>query len=491
MEKCKFCQAQLEEGSTLCPSCGKDNAEAETGAQEVIAEETAEVTAEETAPVDAPAAKTEIKEGIRVSPGVIAGVIAAFVVLLAVLIAVIVMGLKDDGAASATEPTGSSEASVEETVAATVPADTGLNDATCKGTYTVSDDEVIAAADTVVATMGDAKLTNAELQVYYWMGVNGFLSENYYYLSYYGLDYTQPMDTQVCPFAEGLTWQQFFLQVAIDNWQAYQAIVLESEDAAFVMDAEAQAALDAAVDLENFEKEAQEAGFADGKAYTEYFVGKGGSVEAYMSFLRRNLTADAYYQSLYDQIAFSDEEIETYFNEHEAELAESGISKDTYTVDVRHILIMPEGATSETIRTETFPEEAWASAETEAQQILDEWLAGDKTEESFGLLANEKSDDGDGTTGGLYTDVETGMMVEAFDAWCFDAARQVGDYEIVKTEFGYHVMYFCGSTVLWPDQTKSVMISEAADKLLQDALDKHPMEVDYKSMVLGFVDMSA
>ena len=56
MEKCKFCQAELEEGVTLCPACGKENAvEAaaeETAAEHVAAEETVteEVAAEETAP---------------------------------------------------------------------------------------------------------------------------------------------------------------------------------------------------------------------------------------------------------------------------------------------------------------------------------------------------------------------------------------------------------------------------------------------------------
>ena len=48
MEKCKFCQAELEENVTLCPACGKDNAEAEevTAAEETAAPE-AELTAEE------------------------------------------------------------------------------------------------------------------------------------------------------------------------------------------------------------------------------------------------------------------------------------------------------------------------------------------------------------------------------------------------------------------------------------------------------------
>ena len=35
-------------------------------------------------------------------------------------------------------------------------------------------------------------------------------------------------------------------------------------------------------------------------------------------------------------------------------------------------------------------------------------------------------------------------MVAAFDAWCFDEARQAGDTGIVETEYGYHVMYFSG-----------------------------------------------
>ena len=40
MEKCKFCQAELEEEVTVCPSCGKDNAEAEETAtvEETVAE---------------------------------------------------------------------------------------------------------------------------------------------------------------------------------------------------------------------------------------------------------------------------------------------------------------------------------------------------------------------------------------------------------------------------------------------------------------------
>jgi hypothetical protein len=113
-------------------------------------------------------------------------------------------------------------------------------------------------------------------------------------------------------------------------------------------------------------------------------------------------------------------------------------------VDVRHILIFPDGATSSTVTSKEWPESAWAFAENKAKEILAEWEAGEKTEESFGALANKHSQDQNGkvTNGGLYEDVYIGQMVKNFENWCFDSTRQAGDTGIVKTEYGYHVMYY-------------------------------------------------
>ena len=54
-------------------------------------------------------------------------------------------------------------------------------------------------------------------------------------------------------------------------------------------------------------------------------------------------------------------------------------------------------------------------------------MSGDATEDSFAALANEKSDDGNGTTGGLYENVYPGQMVSSFNDWCFDESRQTGN----------------------------------------------------------------
>ena len=117
--------------------------------------------------------------------------------------------------------------------------------------------------------------------------------------------------------------------------------------------------------------------------------------------------------------------------------------------NVRHILVTPEHKHEdgeEHAEGETYSEEELANAKAAAEQILNEWKSGAATEESFAELANAKSADGDGTTGGLYENVYPGQMVTAFNDWCFDESRKVGDTGIVETQYGYHVMFFSGNS---------------------------------------------
>ena len=95
----------------------------------------------------------------------------------------------------------------------------------------------------------------------------------------------------------------------------------------------------------------------------------------------------------------------------------------------------------------TYSDEEKAAAMTAAQEILDGWMKGEATEDSFAALASEKTgDEGSKDNGGLYEDIYPGQMVTAFNDWCFDAGRKVGDTGIVETEYGCHVMYFSGNS---------------------------------------------
>ena len=117
---------------------------------------------------------------------------------------------------------------------------------------------------------------------------------------------------------------------------------------------------------------------------------------------------------------------------------------ETELVNVRHILVGFSGDQNED---GTYTDEAKEAARTSAEEILNEWKSGDATEDSFAELANTKStDSGSNGNGGLYENVYPGQMVTAFNDWCFDADRKPGDTGIVETSYGYHVMYFVGTS---------------------------------------------
>ena len=120
----------------------------------------------------------------------------------------------------------------------------------------------------------------------------------------------------------------------------------------------------------------------------------------------------------------------------------------TELVNVRHILIGFEGGTvDETSGTTVYTDEEKAAAKAKAEEILAAYEAGEKTEEAFAALATEKTTDpGSKENGGLYENVYPGQMVSNFNDWCFDAARKTGDTGLVETEYGYHIMYFVGTS---------------------------------------------
>ncbi len=105
------------------------------------------------------------------------------------------------------------------------------------------------------------------------------------------------------------------------------------------------------------------------------------------------------------------------------------------TVDVRHILVAPADTANET---------AWQEALEAAEKYEAEWKELGGSEENFAEIAAKYSVDGSAANGGLYENVFKGQMVKEFEDWSFDPARKAGDSEIIKTQFGYHIMYFSG-----------------------------------------------
>lgn len=422
----------------------------------------------------------------KATPGKIALAVAAVVVLAAALFAIVWTGL---GAADTAVTTVEQDAEVMETVEATIPADGNPEDQTAKGSYTASDEEVIAAGDVVVATMGDYALTNRQFQVYYWMEVQSFMSSYGSYAAYFGLDYTQPLDTQVCGLTDtGETWQQFFLAGALNTWQNHQALAAEAELAGFELDEAVRAELEALP--ETLAQNAAMYGVETAEELLAMNVGGAATMEDYLHFMNLYYPGSLYYNAQVEANAPTAEEVEAYFNENEQAYIDSGLTREDKYVNVRHVLIMPEGADSSNIRSETFDDNAWETSRVKAEELLQAWEKGDKSEDSFATLAMENSQDGSAANGGLYTDVVKGQMVEPFENWCFDENREYGDYGIVETEFGYHIMFYVGSRPVWTDYAESDLINSRANEMLSGIVAKYPMEAHFGEMLLAYVDMT-
>lgn len=121
----------------------------------------------------------------------------------------------------------------------------------------------------------------------------------------------------------------------------------------------------------------------------------------------------------------------------------------------------------------------------QAQDLLEKYLAGDKTEEAFAELAKENSADSNASDGGIYEDVTEGYMVSEFENWALAEGREYGDVGIVETQYGYHIMYFIGTNVTtWEDTIRNDKGSADFDKFAEELEDGDNVAID------GIVDES-
>ena len=247
---------------------------------------------------------------------------------------------------------------------------------------------------------------------------------------------------------------------------------------------------------ETLKKDAENGKYESVEAMLAKQIGAGVTLEDYKYYVHLYYVANLYRDHLIATAEVTDAELEAYFKEHETELKENSpsITKDSgLLVDIRHILVMPKGGTpSADGKTTVYSDAEWEACRQEALAIYNQWLSGDKTEDSFGALANEKSEDQDGdvTNGGIYTNVYKGQMVTEFNDWCFDAARKPGDHGMVKTVYGYHVMYFVGSEEGWVRFSRQGAQQEKVYAMEDQLAKDNGVQAEYGDIAFAAVDFS-
>lgn len=389
-----------------------------------------------------------------------------------------------------------------ETVPATTPADGDPDDVTCKGSYTGDLDD-----RAVVATIGENKLTNSILQAYYWAEVARYRQEN----QDPAPDFSRPLDSQNCPVDDSVaSWQQYFLKAALNTWHSAQALTLQSQTKNLPLEEAYQP------NLKNHDKYLQnmpatrylygynetflpntlhqqyldvlpetltalawEKGYADISSMAEFAFGT--TEESLMAFAEVYNRGYIYFTNLGYYLEHTQEDVESYFAEHEDAFRAAGITKSSGRyLDIRQILIRPDNTTTD----------GWEACETEAAALLEYWQKKTKeTDATFAELANKNSDDtGSAVNGGAYRRLQKGQLRSELDSWCFGPSRQAGDSTIIRTEEGCHILYISQIAEIWYAEAESALRESLLAQCIESARQQYPMEVDYSAITLTEAD---
>ncbi len=159
------------------------------------------------------------------------------------------------------------------------------------------------------------------------------------------------------------------------------------------------------------------------------------------------------------------------------------------TVSARHLLLRTtepaEDATEEEIAE---IEAANAAAETKINEIMAEYMSGEQTEEAFGeLVVKYSQDSGSIVSYGLLENFSEGQMVTEFNDWCFDSSRKAGDVEIVKTSYGYHIIYFVSEgDTSWEVSARSTLLNNEYNKYYTEIAGKYSVEANNYGLELAY-----
>lgn len=405
----------------------------------------------------------------------------------------------------------------------TLLPDGNPDDVSCKGTYTASNVDVLSNAHNVVATIGEAQLTNAQLQIYYWMAVNTYRAEDHEIAP----DWDVELDAQLCELTSTNTsWQQYFLASALDTWHRHQASVILSENTTFKT--EESYVIDEKKHKENISEEtayldvlygynskytiapqhqahldqletmmndlASEAGYASLSDLVKEMAGMGTTPEYLLNYAELANKGYMFFSTLSYHVETSKSEVTAYYEANAKRYEEAGITANSgKSVTIRHILVAPQGGTVNADGSVTYSASALSSAQSTANTLLGKWKKYG-TETYFGELAYYHSNDAaTNKSGGLYYNLHEGQLTGELNTWCFDSTRQPGDSAVVKSDAGYHVVYFQSASDRWYVEAEKDLISQMLCDTLAGALETYPMDVDYSAIILsnaGYHDLA-
>lgn len=324
----------------------------------------------------------------------------------------------------------------------------------------------LATHETYVVINGE-EVNKVEFDYVYNTSKNNYITQYGSYLSYFGLDTSKDLSTQM--YSETLTWKDYFEQNAVESLKQNKALMAEAKAAGFTYDT---------TDEYNTFKEtiktsAAAAGVSD-KEYVRSIYGSYATMDRIEEYVKNDMVMNAYYQKLQEDNAPSDDEIQSYYEENKATYDSVDYRLTTIEADlptepteladpVEETAADTTGSTDGTAATDSTQDTAYQPSDAEiAKAMEDAKVLADDAEQTVAKDGEAHENEKKSSVNYLISD------------WLFDDARKAGDTTVITND-NSHCYYVVAFEKRYLDETPSAdvrVIIPTEDKTGEEILEE-------------------
>lgn len=324
----------------------------------------------------------------------------------------------------------------------------------------------LATHETYVVVNGEA-VNKVEFDYQYNLTKNNYITQYGSYLTYFGLDTSKDLSTQM--YSDTLTWQDYFEQNAVESLKQNKALMAEAKAAGFTYDT---------TDEYNTFKEtiktsAVSAGISE-KEYVRSIYGSYATMGRIEEYVKNDMVMNAYYQKLQEDNAPSDDEIQSYYEENKATYDSVDYRLTTIEADlptepteladpVEETAADTTGTTDGTAATDSTQDTAYQPSDAEiAKAMEDAKVLADDAEQTVAKDGEAHENEKKSSVNYLISD------------WLFDDARKAGDTTVITND-NSHCYYAVAFEKRYLDETPSAdvrVIIPTEDKTGEEILEE-------------------
>lgn len=324
----------------------------------------------------------------------------------------------------------------------------------------------LATHETYVVVNGEA-VNKVEFDYQYNLTKNNYITQYGSYLTYFGLDTSKDLSTQM--YSDTLTWQDYFEQNAVESLKQNKALMAEAKAAGFTYDT---------TDEYNTFKEtiktsAASAGISE-KEYVRSIYGSYATMGRIEEYVKNDMVMNAYYQKLQEDNAPSDDEIQSYYEENKATYDSVDYRLTTIEADlptepteladpVEETAADTTGTTDGTAATDSTQDTAYQPSDAEiAKAMEDAKVLADDAEQTVAKDGEAHENEKKSSVNYLISD------------WLFDDARKAGDTTVITND-NSHCYYAVAFEKRYLEETPSAdvrVIIPTEDKTGEEILEE-------------------